>query len=79
MNYVTFAPSGEPTLDACIGRKITGLKEATGARVAVLTNASLLWLDDVREDLAGADYVSVKVDAVNEEVWRSVNRPPPLA
>jgi wyosine [tRNA(Phe)-imidazoG37] synthetase (radical SAM superfamily) len=68
---------GEPTLDSCIGREIAELKERLGVKVAVLTNASLLQLEEVKEDLAQADYVSVKVDAVDEGVWRRVNRPHP--
>ena len=43
--------------------------------IAVITNASLLWRDDVREDLLKADFVSLKVDAVSEDLWRKVNRP----
>ena len=33
--------------------------------------------DEVRADLSGADLVSVKVDAVDEGMWRRVNRPNP--
>lgn len=46
-----------------------------GVRVAVLTNASLLWLEDVRSDLLEADLVSIKIDAVSEGLWRFINRP----
>ena len=74
MDYVTLVPDGEPTLNACIGRVIDGVKRGAGVRVAVLTNASLLWLDDVRSDLMEADYISIKLDAVDERVWRAVNR-----
>ena len=77
VDYVTFVPDGEPTLDACIGREIAEIRERLGARVAVLTNASLLQLEEVGGDLARAEYVSVKVDAASEEVWRRVNRPHP--
>jgi wyosine [tRNA(Phe)-imidazoG37] synthetase (radical SAM superfamily) len=34
-----------------------------------------LWRADVREELALADWVSVKVDAASDAVWRRVNRP----
>jgi len=74
VDYVTFVPDGEPTLDASIGREIELLK-GLGVRVAVLTNASLLWLEDVRRDLSEADLISVKVDAVSEDLWRFINRP----
>jgi wyosine [tRNA(Phe)-imidazoG37] synthetase (radical SAM superfamily) len=46
-----------------------------GIPIAVLTNASLLLRDDVKEDLLDADLVSLKVDAVNEGLWRKINRP----
>jgi len=44
---VTFAPDGEPTLDACLGRIIKFVEGETGVRVAVLTNAYLLWMESV--------------------------------
>jgi wyosine [tRNA(Phe)-imidazoG37] synthetase (radical SAM superfamily) len=74
INYLTFVPDGEPTLDVNIGREITLLKRI-GIPIAVITNASLLWLDEVREDLLKADLVSLKVDAVSRNLWRSINRP----
>ncbi|RLE54641.1 MAG: radical SAM protein [Thermoprotei archaeon] len=74
VNYVTFVPSGEPTLDIQLG-KAARLVKKFGRRVAVLTNASLLWLSDVIEDLMVFDYVSLKIDAVNEDLWRRINRP----
>jgi len=74
VDYLAFVPDGEPTLDANLGREISLLK-GLGTPVAVITNGSLLWLEDVRKDLALADWVSVKVDAVREEVWRQIDRP----
>jgi wyosine [tRNA(Phe)-imidazoG37] synthetase (radical SAM superfamily) len=74
INYLTFAPDGEPTLDINLGREISLLKQIE-IRVAVLTNASLIWRRDVREDLRKADMVSLKVDAVSDNIWRRVNRP----
>jgi wyosine [tRNA(Phe)-imidazoG37] synthetase (radical SAM superfamily) len=74
INYLTFAPDGEPTLDINLGSEISLLKQ-TGIRVAVLTNASLIWQKDVREDLRKADMVSLKVDAVSDRIWRRINRP----
>jgi len=75
-DYVTFVPDGEPTLDINLGVEIRGIREL-GARVAVITNSSLLWMEDVREDLAAASWVSIKVDSLDPEVWRRINRPHP--
>jgi wyosine [tRNA(Phe)-imidazoG37] synthetase (radical SAM superfamily) len=46
-----------------------------GIPIAVITNASLLWHDNVKEDLLAADLVSLKVDVVSSDLWRRVNRP----
>jgi wyosine [tRNA(Phe)-imidazoG37] synthetase (radical SAM superfamily) len=77
IDYVTFVPDGEPTLDVNLGREIRGIKESLPVKVAVITNGSLLWMEDVRNDLQEADWVSVKVDAVTESVYRRVDRPHP--
>jgi wyosine [tRNA(Phe)-imidazoG37] synthetase (radical SAM superfamily) len=74
VDYMTFVPDGEPTLDANLGRAIEGLRPL-GIPIAVISNASLLWQQDVRADLMGADWVSLKVDAVDERAWRRVDRP----
>ena len=77
VDYITFVPDGEPLLDINIGSEIAEIRKRTGKPVAVLTNASLLFMDDARSDLAEADLVSIKVDAVDEPTWRKVDRPHP--
>jgi wyosine [tRNA(Phe)-imidazoG37] synthetase (radical SAM superfamily) len=74
IDYLTFVPDGEPTLDVNLGREIE-LLEPLGIKMAVLSNASLMWMEEVREDLLGADWVSLKVDAVTDDVWHRVDRP----
>ncbi len=74
IDYLTFVPDGEPTLDINLGREIKALGKF-GIKTAVITNASLLWRDDVREDLLNADLVSVKVDSFREDIWRKINHP----
>jgi len=74
IDYLTFLPDGEPTLDLNIGREIELLRPL-GIPIAVITNGSLVWREDVRDDLMKADWVSLKVDSTRDEVWRRVNRP----
>ena len=74
IDYLTFVPDGEPTLDLHLGQEIELLRPL-GLPIAVITNASLIWRPDVRLDLMGADWVSLKVDAVEEAVWRRLDRP----
>jgi wyosine [tRNA(Phe)-imidazoG37] synthetase (radical SAM superfamily) len=74
IDYLTFVPDGEPTLDLNLGRAIDLLKPL-GIKIAVITNSSLMWHEDSREALMQADWVSLKVDAVREDIWRRVDRP----
>jgi wyosine [tRNA(Phe)-imidazoG37] synthetase (radical SAM superfamily) len=74
IDYLTFVSDGEPTIDVNMGEEISLLKQI-GIPIAVLTNASMLWLNDVRQDLLKADYVSLKVDAVSENLWRRIDKP----
>lgn len=73
VDYISFVPDGEPTLDANLGTEIEMLKSI--GRVAVITNSSLIFRQDVRRNLLKADLVSLKVDAVEEKLWREINRP----
>ncbi|HCY00629.1 MAG TPA: radical SAM protein, partial [Bacteroidales bacterium] len=57
-DYLTFVANGEPTLDAKIGNTIRLLK-SFNIPIAVITNASLLWDEKVRDDLMEADWVSI--------------------
>lgn len=74
IDYLTFVPDGEPTLDVNLGREIELLR-LLGIKIAVITNASLIWRKEVREDLMLADLVSLKIDTLREEVWRRIARP----
>ncbi len=51
------------------------VRRVLGKKIAVITNASLLWRKDVRTELMKADWVSVKVDSVMGKSWHMVNRP----
>jgi len=74
IDYLTFAPDGEPTLDIDLGKEIEMVKEL-GYPVAVITNSSLLGNENVRKEISMADLVSVKVDSADENVWRKMNKP----
>lgn len=76
VDYLTFVPDGEPTLDIRLAATMRLLRPLN-VPIAVITNGSLLWRDDVRSTLGEADWVSVKVDAAIEETWRHLNRPDP--
>ena len=74
IDYLTFVPDGEPTLDINLGQEIKLIK-SLGIKIAVITNASLMEQEQVRENLKEADLVSLKIDSTEEEIWRRINRP----
>jgi wyosine [tRNA(Phe)-imidazoG37] synthetase (radical SAM superfamily) len=74
IDYLSLSGSGEPTLHSKIRSIIKGIKEMTTIPVAVITNGSLLWEREVREDLLQADVVLPSLDAVSPEVFTKINR-----
>jgi len=74
IDYLTFVPDGEPTLDSDLGETIELLRPL-GYKIAVISNASLVWKTEVQNALHKADWVSLKVDATNDPIWRHINRP----
>ena len=74
IDYLSFVPDGEPTLDIALGDSIDALRDLE-IPIAVITNGTLLWRADVRARLSRADLVSVKIDSVHEDAWRRINLP----
>ncbi len=74
-DYITLSGSGEPTLYSRVDELIDRIKAITDVPVAVLTNGSLLWQEEVRRQLMKADLVIPSLDAGDEVMFRLVNRP----
>jgi wyosine [tRNA(Phe)-imidazoG37] synthetase (radical SAM superfamily) len=74
IDYFSFVPDGEPTLDINLGSTIEKLK-TFNIKIAVITNSSLLWDDTVKRDLMHADWICIKIDTVNSRIWHRINRP----
>ena len=75
LDFITFSGSGEPTLNSKLGYIIQEIKKMTDTPIAVITNGTLLWRPDVREDLLPADLVMPSLDAASEEIFKKVNHP----
>jgi len=75
LDYITFVPDGEPTLDRSLSEHVKTIRELSDKPIAILTNSTLISVEDVRRDLMEFDLVSIKLDAVSEEIWRKINRP----
>ena len=74
LTTLTLVSDGEPTLDANLGPLIEKLAPL-GINIAVITNSTLLNRPDVRQGLCKADWVSVKIDTLDEKIWRKIDRP----
>ncbi len=74
-DFITVSGSGEPTLNLRLGELIDGIKKITDIPVAVLTNGTLLYRQDVRTDCAKADVVLPSLDAGDKQAFEEINRP----
>lgn len=77
IDWVTFVGSGEPTLHSDMGWLIRQVKAGSSLPVAVITNGSLLYRPEVREELMAADAVMPTLDAGTADLYRRINRPHP--
>ena len=80
LDVITFAGSGEPTLAENLAEMIDAIRELYKDRkkqvpISILTNATMLNDPIVRERALHADLISLKLDAPNDEILRSVNQP----
>lgn len=74
VDYISFVPDGEPTLDVNLGKTLDLLK-SLDVPIAVITNSSLMSHQDVQNELMLADWISVKIDSTENSIWHVINRP----
>ncbi|TET74340.1 MAG: radical SAM protein [Candidatus Heimdallarchaeota archaeon] len=75
IDYITIVGDGEPTLYLGLGELIEEIKAFTNIPVAVITNGALLYDQEVRKELLLSDVVLPTLDAVEERMFRIINRP----
>jgi wyosine [tRNA(Phe)-imidazoG37] synthetase (radical SAM superfamily) len=76
-DHITFSGFGEPTLHSGLGELARWVKHHTNIPIALLTNSSLLWIPQVREELSAVDVALPSLDAVSQETFVKINRPHP--
>jgi len=76
-DFITFAGSGEPTLNSQLGEILRRARGITDIPLAVLTNGTLFYRPEVRKDCCYADLVIPSLDAAEERTYRTINRPHP--
>jgi len=76
VDIVTFSGTGEPTLNPKLGEIADEVKNRiSGLPMAILTNSSLFYRDDVRRNLSRFSMVVAKLDAGDDETFKLINRP----
>lgn len=74
-DFLTFAGSGEPTLQARLADIMALAHEQSDIPIALLTNGALLWTEEGRAAALQADVLMPSLDAATPEVFERINRP----
>jgi len=74
-DIITFSGSGEPTLAKNMDLAVETIKKITDIPLAVLTNATLMYREDVKKILSHLDIVVAKLDTSNENLFQKINQP----
>ncbi|MFC1868625.1 radical SAM protein [Thermodesulfobacteriota bacterium] len=72
---ITLAGSGEPTIHSELDQLISLIKEMTDIRIALLTNGSLFWKEEIRERVLNVDILMPTLCTVFENTFRAIHRP----
>jgi wyosine [tRNA(Phe)-imidazoG37] synthetase (radical SAM superfamily) len=76
-DMITLAGSGEPTLHSEIDQIIDGIKAFTDTKVAVLTNGSLFWDEEVRRCVQRADIIMPTLSSAFDQTFTRIHKPHP--
>jgi len=77
LDFVTLSGAGEPTLNRELGKIVAGIKSLTKARIAAITNSTLLHRPEVMEALEPVDVLMPSLDSAIEKTYLRINRPDP--
>lgn len=76
-DFFTFTGSGEPTLNVYFKEAIDLARKILSKPIAVLTNSTLIYFEDVKEALCKVDVVLPSLDVATQETFVKLNRPVP--
>jgi len=77
IDYISISGSGEPTLHKRLDKIIDAIKDVTINKypVSVITNSSLLYQKEVRQELARADLIIPSLDAATKKSFLRIDKP----
>ena len=76
-DYITLSGSGEPTLHSRFGEVLEFICSKSTIPAVLLTNATMLYLQEVRDAASLANVVKISLSAWDEASYGWVNRPHP--
>ncbi|SSC12400.1 Radical SAM domain protein [Mesotoga infera] len=74
-DVVTVVGEGEPTLYRPLDQLAEAIRKLTFKPLVLITNGSLLFDEDLRDEISGFDIVMPTLDAYDQESFRCINRP----
>ncbi len=74
-DVITLSGSGEPTLHSEIDQVISSIKEMTDIKVAVLTNGSLFWREEIIRRVLKADIIMPTLCSSFDRTFKMIHRP----
>jgi wyosine [tRNA(Phe)-imidazoG37] synthetase (radical SAM superfamily) len=74
---ITITGSGEPTLSSDLGAIIDEIRGFSKIPVALITNGTLFYRQDVRDEASGAALVMPTLDAADAATFEAIHRPHP--
>lgn len=75
LDVVTITGSGEPTLNKSIDVIVKKLKTFVTHPIALLTNSTLFYDEEVRQKIKIFDIIVPSLDAANEKIFKKINKP----
>lgn len=76
LDFITFSGQGEPTLNSGLGQVVDFIKDNyPDYKIAVITNGTLFYDKNVRDEVLQADVLLPSIDAVSDIVFAKINRP----
>jgi len=74
-DWITISGTGEPTLHSGLGVILAEIKKLASASSCVITNSSLIYRPDVRQELMLADRILPTLTTVNQRTFQQIHCP----
>ncbi|MFC1498104.1 radical SAM protein [Verrucomicrobiota bacterium] len=75
VDFITLSGSGEPTLHSRFGDILDAVHKMCSIKTALLSNGSLFYLPEVRNDACKADLVKLSLSAWDQKSFTEINHP----